>query len=74
MCIRDRAVSVYGYPNDIACWKGWSQTVYETGFAGFYESGQFADYPPVYIGVLYGIGTVSYTHLDVYKRQTVTCR
>ena len=52
------AVSVYGYPNDIACWKGWSQTVYETGFAGFYESGQFADYPPVYIGVLYGIGII----------------
>ncbi len=52
------AVSVYGYPNDIACWKGWSQTVYERGFAGFYESGQFADYPPVYIGVLYGIGII----------------
>jgi len=50
------AVSVYGYPNDIACWKGWSQLVYEEGFAGFYTAGEFADYPPVYIIVLYFIG------------------
>ena len=32
-----------------------------------------ADSAAYMVGVLVGIGTVSYTHLDVYKRQPLIC-
>ncbi len=52
------AVLVNGYPNDIGCWKGWSISMWETGPAGFYTSGQFADYPPGYMYVLWILGGI----------------
>ena len=45
-----------GYPNDIACFKGWSTLAYDKGLGQFYYSGMFADYPPGYIYILYIVG------------------
>lgn len=45
-----------GHGSDMRCFKGWAISAYEGGLANFYTSGQFADYPPAYIYVLYVIG------------------
>jgi len=50
------AANTAGFGYDISCWKGWAQIVYQEGFAGFYTYGGFADYPPLYMMVLYPIG------------------
>lgn len=50
------ACLVYGYPNDIACWIGWSQGMVANGPTRFYESMSFADYPPGYMVVLWLLG------------------
>lgn len=53
------AVSIYGYKSDIGCWLGWSYSSYHGGLDHFYTSGQFSDYPPMYIYVLYFLGAAS---------------
>lgn len=47
-----------GYQSDVDCFKAWSNSVYSGGFENFYNSGQFADYPPLYIYVLYILGGI----------------
>ncbi|MEO5358260.1 MAG: phospholipid carrier-dependent glycosyltransferase [Nitrospirae bacterium YQR-1] len=53
------AVLVEGFPNDIACFKGWAIHSAEVGISEFYSGGVFADYPPGYIYILYIIGKIS---------------
>jgi len=50
------AVSVEGFPSDIACFKSWAVSAFDKGLHGFYSQGMFVDYPPGYIYVLYLIG------------------
>lgn len=45
-----------GHYSDMLCFKGWAISAYEEGLANFYTSGQFSDYPPAYLYVLYLIG------------------
>lgn len=47
-----------GLPFDTLCFKMWS-SVASTNLAGFYTSGIFADYPPVYIYVLSVLGKLA---------------
>lgn len=53
------AVGHLGYKSDIGCWVGWSQSAYSQGLDHFYTSGQYADYPPLYIYVLYLLGAIA---------------
>lgn len=50
------ACLIYGYPNDIACWMGWSEGMVQNGPWHFYERMSFADYPPGYMVVLWALG------------------
>jgi len=50
------ALAFEGYSTDIACFKSWALSVYETGLPNFYQSVSFCDYPPGYMYVLYGLG------------------
>jgi Gpi18-like mannosyltransferase len=50
------AAGIYGYITDIDCFVGWSQIAYGGGLDHFYTSGYFADYPPLYMYVLYFLG------------------
>ena len=52
------AMLIQGYPNDIACWMGWSGRLADEGPWNFYTSGEFADYPPGYMLVLWLIGGI----------------
>ncbi len=47
-----------GFHNDIAAFESWSMTVAEKGYAHFYGSTGFADYPPGYFYILGVIGWV----------------
>jgi dolichyl-phosphate-mannose-protein mannosyltransferase len=53
------ACAIYGYKSDISCWMGWSNSAFSNGLDRFYTSGQFADYPPLYIYVLYFLGAAA---------------
>ena len=48
-----------GHVTDLDCFKSWALTLPETGLSGFYESGIFVDYPPLYMYVLYVIGWIA---------------
>ncbi len=50
------AAGIHGYQSDIDCFTGWSQIAYNGGLDHFYTSGYFADYPPLYMYVLYFLG------------------
>ena len=112
------AYNLPGYGTDMDCFRAWANNVYTGGIENFYTGDFFADYPPIYIYILYFFGfirnvfdlglaspmygmllhlpaiicdvagayvvyrlakqkfrapvalmPVSYTHLDVYKRQ-----
>ncbi len=52
------AVSIEGYPNDIATFKAWAIAAADN-FSGLYTSGMFLDYPPLYMYVLYVIGKLA---------------
>lgn len=57
--LRVLAATVFtGYSTDISCFKGWAVAAYEKGFADFYTSGMFSDYPPGYMVVLWVLGWV----------------
>ena len=47
-----------GFPGDMACFKAWSNMLYEDGFYNFYRARVFTDYPPLYMYVLYFLGMV----------------
>lgn len=42
-----------GHGTDMSCFRAWSGSVFEGGFGNFYTSGQFADYPPGYMALLW---------------------
>ena len=50
------AAGIVGYESDIGCFTGWAQIAYTGGLDHFYTSGYFADYPPLYMYVLYFLG------------------
>lgn len=47
-----------GYQNDMNCFIGWSDHMFQNGPGGFYTDEMFTDYPPVYMYVLWLIGAV----------------
>lgn len=47
-----------GHITDMTCFKAWAVKLAEVGPGGFYDSGMFADYPPLYMYVLYVIGGI----------------
>ncbi len=49
------ALNVEGFSTDIACFRSWASLAAKD-LPGFYNSGQFCDYPPFYIYVLFVIG------------------
>lgn len=52
------SVLIKGYESDLACFAGWSDTVYKYGMNGFYQNAGFADYPPGYMYILYALAFV----------------
>jgi predicted membrane-bound dolichyl-phosphate-mannose-protein mannosyltransferase len=48
-----------GLRNDISSFGGWALRMADVGPGGFYEPGVFADYPPAYMYVLWGLGEIS---------------
>ncbi|MBN1799749.1 MAG: glycosyltransferase family 39 protein [Spirochaetales bacterium] len=50
------AVTLEGYPSDLACFKAWAGTAFSKGLPDFYLQDMFVDYPPGYIYILYVIG------------------
>ncbi len=50
------ALSLEGYQVDMGCFKTWAIHAAEKNLFGFYSGEIFADYPPGYIYILYGIG------------------
>ncbi len=49
---------VEGFPNDMACFKGWASAV-ANDLPGFYTSGIFCDYPPFYLYILFIAGKLA---------------
>ena len=59
-----------GFPNDTACFAGWSERMFSVGPGGFYASDMFTDYPPLLFsqpavgtgcgGFLYPLGGLPY--------------
>ncbi len=47
-----------GFANDVGTFNAWGQRLASLGPAEFYEPGQFADYPPGYLYVLWVLGIV----------------
>ncbi len=52
------AMTIKGYPNDIACWLGWSGQA-ATNLFGMYKGEGFLDYPPGYMYVLFFVGKIN---------------
>ena len=52
------AAEIYGYTSDVDCFMGWSYYAYTGGLDHFYTGGFFADYPPLYMYVLYFLGMI----------------
>ncbi|MGI6707065.1 MAG: glycosyltransferase family 39 protein [Clostridia bacterium] len=50
------ALSLEGYQVDMGCFKSWAIHAAEKNLFGFYSGEIFADYPPGYIYILYGLG------------------
>ncbi|MEG2360563.1 MAG: glycosyltransferase family 39 protein [Christensenella sp.] len=55
------ACSMPGYVTDMDCFKAWANGAYSGGIENFYTSDFFADYPPIYIYVLYFLGFLQNT-------------
>ena len=47
------AVAYKGHPTDMGCFSGWSDSIFKDGFASFYASDGFHDYPPGYVYVMW---------------------
>ncbi|MBR0366498.1 MAG: glycosyltransferase family 39 protein [Clostridia bacterium] len=52
------AVSYEGHPTDMACFSGWSTSIFNGGLRNFYLDDGFHDYPPGYVYVMYVLGAV----------------
>ncbi|ADZ84793.1 uncharacterized membrane protein [Cellulosilyticum lentocellum DSM 5427] len=70
ICLRIFLAFFYtGHPTDMTCWSGWALGMANYGPGSFYESMQFADYPPGYLLILWPIGILlrltelPYTHI-----------
>ncbi|MFC5531731.1 phospholipid carrier-dependent glycosyltransferase [Cohnella yongneupensis] len=50
------APQLKGYPIDMLDFGAWADRAYQGGLGSFFDAGQFADYPPGYIYMLYAIG------------------
>ena len=50
------SIRFVGHSTDIVCFSAWADTMAAHGARGFYATGMFADYPPGYMYVLWGIG------------------
>ena len=48
---------LYSYRVDLGTYAAWASRLAELGPANFYASGYFADYPPGYMYVLWGVGS-----------------
>jgi len=46
------------YASDLSCFRSWADMLFHDGFAQFYVSDAFTDYPPGYMYVLYVLGAV----------------
>lgn len=55
------AYSMPGYMTDLDCFKAWASYSYTGGLENFYTGDFFADYPPLYIYVLYFFGFLQNT-------------
>ncbi len=49
---------IKGYETDMNCFQAWAEMVYKDGFAAFYPSEAFTDYPPGYVYILYVVGFI----------------
>lgn len=70
VCLRIFLAIFYtGHPTDMTCWSGWALGMANYGPGHFYESLEFADYPPGYllllwpIGILLKLTELPYTHI-----------
>ena len=68
-----------GYEVDMNCFTAWSDMVYNDGFANFYTSDAFTDYPPGYMYILWVVGMLRHifpslaaSHL-VVKMPAILC-
>ncbi|MDL2289157.1 glycosyltransferase family 39 protein [Clostridia bacterium OttesenSCG-928-F22] len=52
------AYMIPGHSTDMGCFRGWSDHIVSGGFAQFYTSGVFTDYPPGYMYILYLLGNI----------------
>lgn len=50
-----------GHASDTGCFSSWADAVFEQGFSNFYTRGEFADYPPGYVYILYVLGFLKNT-------------
>ena len=54
-----------GYATDVSCFTAWAMRLADVGPGAFYDPDYFADYPPAYMLVLWGIGSVArFFHMD----------
>ncbi|KUJ31286.1 hypothetical protein AR437_04510 [Christensenella hongkongensis] len=52
------AYNLPGYGTDMDCFRAWANNVYTGGIENFYTGDFFADYPPIYIYILYFFGFI----------------
>ncbi len=57
-----------GHETDMSCFNAWSQMLKNDGFAAFYVSGAFTDYPPGYMYILYVLGFIK----DIFGANTIS--
>lgn len=54
------AVAYKGHPTDMGCFSGWSDRIFKDGFAAFYASDGFHDYPPGYVYIMWALGALKH--------------
>ena len=59
IAVRVAAAGMYpGHETDMNCFYAWADSIYNNGFAAFYASEGFTDYPPGYMYMLYVLGFI----------------
>ena len=56
-----------GHETDMSCFNAWSEMLKNNGLSEFYISGEFTDYPPGYMYILYLLGFVK----DIFGEGTI---
>ncbi len=64
--------AIEGHKTDIACFKQWAEHIFAVGTQNFYSPEYFADYPPLYMLVLYVIGLIEKLFKLTYNSQIFT--